>query len=97
MAVPEPGVVRTEAMLVGDVLPTDQNSVEVVPSLSRYTMMYNVPAGVAPALGTRATERAPPLAIGTLVLPAATGIPAAVVNAGQEISRDPAAGVPSAR
>jgi hypothetical protein len=33
-AVPDPGVVRIEAIVVGEDVPTDQNSVAVVPSFN---------------------------------------------------------------
>ena len=47
--------------------------------------------------GARATDNVPCAPSMTLFVPAATGLPSAVVNAGHEISSVPAAGVPSAR
>ena len=49
--VPLPGVARTAAMVVGDVAGTDQYSVFGNPSSSWKTIVYRVPAGVAPAFG----------------------------------------------
>lgn len=47
--------------------------------------------------GTSATDKAPPGPRITLVFPAATACPAAVLNVGQEINSVPPASVPSAR
>src|SRR5579863_1188855 len=52
--------------------------------------------GVAPTLGTRATDNVPPAPNSTLVFPAATAWPVLVVNSGHEINKVPWAGAPSA-
>ncbi len=46
--------------------------------------------------GANCTDNAPPAPKVTLVVPAATACPPAVLNSGQEINRVPPAGVPSA-
>ena len=68
-----------------------------VPLFNWNTTWYRVLEGAAFALGTSATESAPPAPNRTLVFPAATAWPFAVVNAGHEIRRVPPAGRPSAR
>src|SRR5436853_332944 len=52
---------------------------------------------MAPALGASSRRTTPLVPTSTLMLPAATGLLSAVVNAGQEISSVPFAGLPSAR
>jgi hypothetical protein len=53
-------------------------------------------SGMAPALGASCTVRLPLVPRATLLFPAATVWPSAVMNAGQGISRVPEAGLPSA-
>jgi hypothetical protein len=93
----DPKVVRTAARVAGEVVGTIQYSVFTAPSPSWYTTTYTEPAGDAPAFGTSATDSAPPGPSATLLVPAATAVPDAVVNVVQEISSVPEAGVPSAR
>jgi hypothetical protein len=89
-------VVRTAAIVVGEVVPTLQNSVFDVPSFNWYVTVYSVVAGVAVAFGTSCTDNAPPAPRVTLFVPAPTAAPSLLVNAGHEKSRTPPAGVPSA-
>jgi len=66
------------------------------PSLNWYTTEYVTP-GVPPAFGASCTLKLPLDDRATLLVPATTAYPSAVVNAGHEINSVPEAGVPSAR